>query len=112
MFKITQAPQYIWPVKVDIPADGGKFTTATCRAKFNVLPQSRIDEYLAARNADAERELLVEAVAELFDLGDEQGQAVAYTDEVKLQLLEKPYFRTALVRAFFESITGSARRKN
>lgn len=113
MFKIAQKPQYTWPVKVDIPGDGGKYTTATFRAKFNALPQSRIDDYFAGRDAGSETDLLSEAVAEVMDLGDETGQPITWSDQVKVQLLDIPYVRAALVRAFFESITGGgAKRKN
>lgn len=112
MFKLAQKTSYTWPVTVHIPADGGRFTKAGFDAEFKALPQERIDDYLAGRGNDDEADFLNEVVIGWKGVADDAGADVPYSEDAKPKLLAIPYVRTALVRAFFESITGGAKRKN
>jgi hypothetical protein len=42
MFKIDQSSSYSWPVKVELPSDGGKVETHTFDGHFKRLSQERI----------------------------------------------------------------------
>lgn len=112
MFKLAQQTSYKWPVTVHIPTDGGRFTKATFDAELKTLPQERIDQYLTGGGDTTEQDFLNEVVIGWKGVTDDAGNDVPYSEEAKLKLLAISYVRTALVRAFFDSITGGAKRKN
>ena len=114
MFKIAQNPTYKWPVKVHIPADGGKFVTATFDAEFKALPQDEIDRIIeAGRDGDREADLTREFLVGWKGVQDEDGSDLPFSEEAKAKVINIAYVRNALVTAFFDSITGNAaRRKN
>ncbi len=114
MFKITDDVSYSCPVTVHTPRDGGH-TKGTFNAKFALLGQDEIDQILEnARlgrdNADLCDKVLVGWGSEV--LGPD-GQPFEFNDANKAVLLNKPYIRNAILKAFVESISGDgARRKN
>jgi len=109
MLKLKTDHSYSWPVVVQIPADGGKFTKATFDATFKVIPQDRIDGILRGGNVDAE--LLREVTEGWKGIQDEDGNDLPYSEEAREKLLSVPYVRAALVEAYLDSLSG-ARRKN
>jgi hypothetical protein len=113
MFKIAEAPlTYTWPVTVSIPANGGKYTKATLTAEFQALDQDRIDAIIGGE-AEIDADLLTECLVGWKGVQDADGAELPVSDEGRVRLLKIPYVRSALVRAFFESISGgAARRKN
>lgn len=112
MFKIAQNPAYKWPVTVHIPQDGGKFTKATFTAEFLALAQDRIDSVVEGiRDGDRDADFARECLLGWSGVQDADGADLPFSDEAKQKLLNIPYVRSALVAAFFESITGG-RRKN
>ena len=112
MFKITQSPEYTWPVNVDIPADGGRTEKAQFDAKFRRLTQTRIDEIRLAvergelRDADLAREAMVGWSGVTDDGGE-----VPYSESARDRLLDIPTVSAAIVMALLGSLSG-ARRKN
>ena len=110
MFVISKSDSYLWPVKIETPADGGKHNTETFDARFKRLPQSRIQEISA--NADKiddvtfAREILVgwEGITE-------NDQPVPFSETTRDRLFEIPRFARTVVIAFYESLAG-ARIKN
>ncbi len=116
MFKIVDAPSFKWPVKVNIPKDGGKFTGATFTAEFAALAQDEIDKALE----DSREGNLDSGFASKVLVGWPQGQVqdtdgseLPYSDEAKEKLLRMSYVRNGVVEAFFDSVSGgAARRKN
>lgn len=109
MFKLKTEHTYSWPVTVQIPADGGKFTKATFDAAFKVIPQDRIDAILRGGNVDAE--LLREVTEGWKGIQDENGNDLPFSEAARDTLLSVPYVRSALVEAYLDSLSG-ARRKN
>ena len=113
MFKIAEVPKsYTWPVVIYIPADGGKTVKATFDAEFKALEQERINDYIAGAGRESETDLLDECVIGWKGVIDADGNDMPYSEHAKAKLIAIPYVRSGLVRAFFESITGGARRKN
>jgi hypothetical protein len=114
MFKITDDVSYTCPVTVHVPKDNG-YSKGTFNAQFALIGQDEIDQVLEnARqgrdNGDLAAKVLVGWGPELLGA---DGQPFDYNDANKAALLNKPYFRNAVIRAFVESISGDgARRKN
>lgn len=112
MFVIKQSDTFRWPVKFDLPVDGGKTAPQTFDAEFKRLGQARLAE-LAAALEDAEgaekivREVLV-GWAGITD-GD---QPVPFSQGALGQVLDIPGVVLAVVRAYTKAMTGEAARKN
>lgn len=110
MFKLATKNTVLWPVTVNVPADGGGVAKHTMSVEFLVLPQDEMER--AAREGD---DLLARTVCGWKDgaVMDESGQAIAFSDEAKARLLNIPYVRTALFAALAEINQGrAAARKN
>ena len=114
MFKIEQETSYKWPVTVNIPKDGGKFTKATFTAEFSALPQDEIDNLLQdIREGDRDANFASRCLIGWSAVQDADGNELPYSDEAKEKLLKMTYVRNGVVTAFFDSISGgAARRKN
>lgn len=116
MFKIVEVTSFKWPVKVNIPRDGGKFTGATFTAEFAALPQDEIDQALEDSrdgNLDAGFASKVLVGWAPGQVQDADGSELPYSDEAKAKLLRMSYVRNGVVEAFFDSVSGgAARRKN
>lgn len=113
MFKIDQEPSYEWPVNVFIPRNGGKFVKSTFIGEFKALPQSEIDSILRdVREGADDADFCAESLIGWSGVQDADGSELRFSDEAKAKLLNIPYARHAVVTAFFESISGAARRKN
>ena len=115
MFKIVDVASFKWPVKVNIPRDGGKFTPATFTAEFVALPQDEIDQALEDARGGALDEGFAHRVLCGWPAGqvqDADGSELAYSDEAKDKLLRMSYVRNGVVEAFFDGVSGGARRKN
>ncbi len=113
MFKIAQESTFKWPVTVHVPKDGGKFTKASFTAEFKALPQDEIDEVIAdARDGRTDSNFAATCLVGWKGVQDESGEEMEFDDDNKDKLLNIPYVRNAVVTAFFEALSGVARRKN
>lgn len=124
-FVIKQSDSYSWPITFEIPVDGGRHEKQTFDAELKRLPQSRIVEIqeavqkrLSAIQRDEEtadmitdHEIANEILIGWNGINDEDGTAVPFSERSKTQLLEIPTVTAAIVRAYFDSLSG-ARRKN
>lgn len=112
MFKIDQSISYSWPIKVELPADGGKVEVHTFDGHFKRLSQERIVEINKAAESgdmnelDLSKEVLV-GWKGIFE-GDKE---VPFSEEAKEKLLNIAMVPKAIVIAFYESLAG-AKRKN
>jgi hypothetical protein len=100
--------EYWWPVKVSVPADGGKFEARTFEARFTLLAQERFDDLAPASDAA----VLNAAVIGWRGIQDEDGAEVAFSAEALSQALQVPYLRAGLIEAYLDSASGRALRKN
>ncbi len=112
MFKIASSETYSWPVTVSVPTDGGLLKAHTFTVQFKRIPQSRIEEIAAGPRGVSDREYAREFVAGWgSDVLDEQDVPVPFSVPALTQFLDIPGMATAIVLAYFESVTG-AKRKN
>ena len=111
MFVITQSDSYLWPVKVETPVDGGKWSTETFDARFKRLPQSRIEEVRKNAATTEDDAFAREVLVGWEGINDADGQAVPYSEVTRDRLLDVIGFAKVVVAAYFESLTG-AKRKN
>jgi hypothetical protein len=112
MFKLDPSPSYTWPVTVPQLTEDGKANTAEFTARFKRLPQSEIDGILKRTQAG---ELSDEALAEMILVGwdgvqDANGQPLPVSPETRKTLLDVVPVRPAVIRAWFESVSGAPRK--
>jgi hypothetical protein len=127
-FVLTQKATYSWPVSFDMPIDGGRFRRETFEAVFNRLPQSRVEEIMAAeqglriayeRGTGDLKELLpvvrshaAEVMAGWSGIKDvDGGEDLPFTQSALEQILEVPMMAGAILQAYGESLQ-KAKAKN
>ena len=112
MFKLVENLEYDWPVQVRVPADGGKHKLQKFTAKFRAIGQDRTNELMESAGLKVDEVLLREVLVGWGDdVGDSQGKAIAFDDDARDRLLQIPYVRTALAKAYNDSVSG-IRAKN
>ncbi len=113
MLVLGKPDRYKWPVKLEIPVDGGKFESAEFVAEFKRLPQSRVDQIREAARANdlTDAQLLDEVWTGWDKIKDPDGRPLDYNEPNRDLVLEITGARTALVNAWIESVE-EGRRKN
>jgi hypothetical protein len=120
-FVLKQSDSYKWPVTFKLPIDGGKYEKQTFEAEFKRLPQARLNQIqeavqdrarAVALNDHLDGLITDQAVADEILVGwsnvlDEDGDEIAYSAASKQLLLEVPALASAIIVAFFESVTGN-----
>lgn len=97
-----------WPVKVDVPVDGGKTESQEFTALFRMLGQDEIDKLAAQGDEAFIRGTLVDWGA---DVKDPDGNPVSFREQPLVAMIRRPYIRKALIRAYYE-MAGGVVRKN
>jgi hypothetical protein len=106
-FVLKKTASYKWPIKVEIPVDGGKFETQTFDAVFKKMSRSAFN-----KTVDEGDDALIDAILQGWDgIKDEDGKDIPFTESALTQLLEIPTVAGQIVRAWFESLEV-AKRKN
>jgi hypothetical protein len=111
--KLIQPDTFTWPVKVNLPKDGGGYEVGTFDAEFKRLPRSRVEEIgkqvLSGdlSGIDAVREILVGWGGVTGD-GDE----VPFSESNRERLLEIPGVAVSIFNVFSEANAGAAQVKN
>ncbi|GAA0311721.1 MULTISPECIES: hypothetical protein [Rhodovulum] len=116
----STAPRYWWPVKVRIPDPDrpGAVVTQELKVQFEARTREATlaaQEEYAALTTDRDRAAHEHAelrgiVKNWDDVVDDEGGAVAFSDEAFEAALQHVWFRTALYRAFVESSAGEEAR--
>lgn len=106
MFKKQEEARWTWPVKVQVPVDGGAFQEQHFRAHFRLIPPARRAELDAM--PDGTDQLLREAVLQVLDVTDEAGAALAHSPELLEALIGIPWVRLGLLRSYMSSLMGEA----
>ena len=120
-FVLKQSSSYVWPVTVKLPISGGKFEKQTFDAEFKRLPQARINKIQievqariksSERNEATDDSISDQSIAEELLIGwsgvlDEDGDEVPFSESIKQQLLDIPTLATAIIVAYFDSLTGT-----
>ena len=113
-FIIKKEKSYTWPITISEPADGGRFNDQKVNVKFKMLSQGRIDE-IVKNEAEQDADILIDVLIGWDDgaFNDETGNNLAFNADNKDLILSVPFIRSALVKGFFESISGKQfKRKN
>ena len=107
MFKLQEVYEYDWPVTVRVPVDGGRFRPQKFTARFRMLDQDRAEELVEKGTGAVDRALLEEVwIGWGEDVQSEDGEALEYSDETRAKMLQKPFIRIALTKAYYDSISG------
>ena len=108
MFILQDEMRWTWPVTVKVPAAGGVFEEKRFTAGFRLVPEAEW-EALGA-DVDGVVAQLRAAVTSVEGVAVQRGQNspdMLTPDELKDALLAVPFIRTALMRAYVESLTGT-----
>ena len=111
-FVLKQSDTYSWPVKVELPTDGGRVDVQTFDATFKRLSQTRVNELIEGAQAGAitDRQVCVEIVTGWAGVLDD-GADVPFSASALASLLDVPGVERGILQAWFESLAG-AKRKN
>ncbi len=109
MFKVVTDPRFTHPVSVLVPVDGGH-TEQTFRATFRVLPSTEADSHDLSTNAGVDA-FLRRIVVNLYDIADEEGHPLPYSEELRDRVLAPTYVKLALLRTYTAAL-GKARAGN
>jgi len=124
-FVLKQSTSYTWPIKLIIPADGGRHEAHTFDGEFRRLPQSRINEIMKlARDVERGRaeadEVEDQGLARELLIGwsgvvDDSGKEIPFSEATMTQLVEIPTVAGQVIKHFFDSIKSEkepGKRKN
>jgi hypothetical protein len=106
MFKKQEEARWTWPVKVQVPVEGGAFQEQSFRAYFRLIPPVRRAELDAM--PDGADQLLREAVLQVLDVTDEAGAPLAHSAELLDALIGIPWVRLGLLRSYMAAMMGEA----
>lgn len=118
-FKIDLSNTYSYPVAVDIMGDKGKTKTFTFNTEFKRFSQTEAEQLskdLQSFDGEAAKlsddDFIDEVVANWSDITDEADQPLDFNNAIhKAAVLDVYGVKQAIIKAFFESISG-AKRKN
>jgi hypothetical protein len=116
MFKLRKEIDVWWPVVIPVPSDGGTFAKHKIECQFRIggkaALEGAIEDETAAMLAAAtdgavqKGDALAERLVGLRGVQDEQGEEIAFSDELRESLLGIPYARSAIFSAYVEACTG------
>jgi hypothetical protein len=109
-----QRRTFIREIHVQQPKDSA-FRSFSFRAEFLDIRQAEIDAIIEDSDY-ADRDLLRKVLVGWQDIVGPDKQPVPFSEEVREQLIERPWVRTPMVRVYFEVINGGRvkdrKRKN
>jgi hypothetical protein len=106
MFKTTLTPSYSWPVKVRLPADGGKFSEQSFNATFRRLDSDTVRAMYREVTEDEGAAAAVAAVKQVvigWDGIEDENGPVPFSDTALAELLHIQRVDAAIIAAFFQS---------
>ena len=106
MFIVKPNPTFTHPVIAKVPVDGG-YDDQRFTATFQVMPVEEAAEY-DLTDGKSSAAFLRRVIVELGELADAGDKSVPYNDALRDQLLNVPYVRTALAKAYLGAIGGAA----
>lgn len=109
-FKIAQTPAFNWPVKIPVPADGGKVLEEEVTIRFKRLTVDEITQTYESTGKDM-RKLSRAIVIGWNGVEDDDGTAVPFNATHLDALLNIPGAAAAIVTAWMDANAG-ARQKN
>lgn len=114
MFKISQSNSYSWPVSSESAISGGKFEKLTFDAEFKRISQTRIQEIIKLVEPSppliSDVDLAKEVLVGWNGIVDGADQDVPFSEASRDQLLDIPGVASAIVTAFYASLSGGKRK--
>lgn len=100
MFKIVDHPEFTHDVPVLVPIDGGH-REEKFKCRFRLASEEETAELSVI---DAGKPFLRRVIVQIFDVVDEAGEALVWSDELRERLIDLPFVRAGLARAYFAAI--------
>lgn len=110
MFILDLSETYKWPVSISFPVDGGKYKEHKITLEYKRIPASKIAE-LGQSEGISDIDYVKQIVVG-WDLKDKDGEPLDFNDDNLTKLVNIPGAGAAIAQAFYESVTGAAKRKN
>lgn len=107
MFKVVSERTFTARLRAQVPVDGGT-REEPFKATFRVLGNERVEDFDLESKSGTD-EFLRAVIVELHELADAEGHPLAYSDDVRDQIINIPYARTALIRGYFDNISRGRR---
>jgi len=105
---MMQEPAWSWPVKVQVPADGGVYVEQRFSARFRLTPAQQAGALLLEDPSG--RALIRHALVGWSEVVDDAGKEVAFSAEAAELMLGIPYVFTALAASYSDSVAGAPRK--
>lgn len=103
MFKVTADPTFTREVKVQVPTGEG-FEEQTFKATFRAIDDEEA-EGISFLKVSAVKAHLRKIIVSFDDLCDEAGNAVAYSDAIREDMIKRAYVRIALLEKYASALT-------
>ena len=100
-----------WPVKVNVPQDGGTVRVQTFTGHFRLARADAVKQALNDRADDFDQMIVERLIGWEGDLRDETDAPIPFSDDARDALCGIPYVRPAVIKAYFEAANGG-RAKN
>ncbi|MGQ3031069.1 MAG: hypothetical protein ACT7A5_16060 [Ferrovibrionaceae bacterium] len=94
--------------RVNRPNDDDGFDVIPLRCRFRVLGLKRQTELTAGEDAD-EKMLQAVLISVSGDMQDQAGNVVTWDDETRADMLDRPYYKSAILGVYFDRINGRKR---
>lgn len=109
MFVIKKVESYFWPVKVELPKDGGSYQKHEFQAHFKRITQSQLKILLEGEGDKnpTDKEFCKSVVIGWKDILDEEKNPIEFSDESLETLIEIPSVAKTIVVSYLDSIAGS-----
>lgn len=106
--KGSQEPKLVWwPVNIQEPKDGGRFTVHAVKVQYEILPETVKDEAAAAGDPN----FLTQVVRDWKDFQEDDNSQIPFTPEALADFCELSWVKSALIQTYFVAANGG-RRKN
>lgn len=109
MFRLSNNEVYFWPVKIEVPVDGGRFEKQVFDAQFKRISQSRLKEVstMIQEEKMSDVELCREILVGWKGVVGDNNLPVDFSPTNLDLLLENHMAVQAVAKSFFESISGT-----
>ena len=112
MFKFEKNPTFTWPVKVQVPIDGGKFEEHVFTARWQLQEAAALRKFQAEHPEGGAAALLEKALKSWSDVQETDGTPIEFTPENVKRLADAPHVRSALITSYWDAADGGLRTKN
>ena len=109
------AKTFSWPVDIQVPLKDGKFKKKSFVAEFEILSSEEMDAESETDGTNQADVVFCKKIVVGWDsktISDEDGAPLEFSDDALNSLLQIPYVRVGVGRAYFSAMKGRARVKN